>query len=142
MLAAELGDVVPAADVGVRDLARGPDLGQKRRAPHRILGQGAGQELERYGLADLQVVCAVDLTHPALAERGHDSITARDEGPGSETRGVGRDVRPLRGVIRGFRGRKQALVRSLGRRHPASRWKAGCRIAGIAATTPTQDANT
>ena len=68
VLPVDLADVVDAADVGMRDLARDAHLGvealEPRRDPRARL---AREELQRDRLAELQVVGAVDLAHAAAA---------------------------------------------------------------------------
>src|SRR5438552_15318802 len=81
-----LADVEDAADIRVRDLARDADLGEKSLAPHGIGGERARQEFQRDRSAELEVVGAVHLAHPAATEQPDDAIspgdhTARREAP-------------------------------------------------------------
>jgi hypothetical protein len=64
-----LADVVGAADVAVRDGAGEADFVVELREPCRIAGELIRQQLERDRLSELQIVSAVDLAHPAAAER-------------------------------------------------------------------------
>ncbi len=76
-----LGDVVDAADVGVGDLPGVPHLAAKAVKRHRVAGHALGQELQRDGLAQLQVIGAIDLTHPATAEQADDAVTRAESRP-------------------------------------------------------------
>ena len=71
--ALRLADVVHAADVAVRDAPRDPHLAAEARE-HLLAAGGAGQELERDGLAEREVVGAIDLAHAALAQERHDPV--------------------------------------------------------------------
>ena len=82
--AVDLADVVHAADVLVRDLAREPHLGVELREPHRVGLERRRQELQRDRLPELEVVGAVDLAHPALALAIDDAVAAVEEGAGLE----------------------------------------------------------
>ena len=72
-----LADVVDAADVRMRDLARQLDLGEEPRAAQLVVAELRGQELQGDRLAQLQVVGPVDLAHAAAAQPGHDAIAPR-----------------------------------------------------------------
>ena len=76
-VALEFADVVHAADVRMRDLPRHPHFGVELRQARGIAIDGLRQELQRDGLAELQIVGAVDLAHPALAEPPDDAVAAR-----------------------------------------------------------------
>ena len=54
-----LRDVVDAVDAGVEHLAGGADLVELALKPALVTLQGFPQELQRHGLAELQVVGAV-----------------------------------------------------------------------------------
>ena len=95
MLALELADVVNAADVGMRNLARNADLVQKPLEQDTVGGQRRRQEFQRDRLAQLQIGSAVDLAHPAPADERDDAVAAGDKSAGQETLLVGR----RRGVV-------------------------------------------
>ena len=80
----DLADVVDAADVGVRDLARRPDLVVELREPDGIGADRVGQELQRDRLAEAEVVGAVDLAHAALAEEADDAEPSVEHRTGRE----------------------------------------------------------
>ncbi len=73
-------DVVDAADVGMRDLARHPDFGVELRQARRILVDVRREELQRDRLTELQVVGAVDLAHAAATEAFDDPVASAEEG--------------------------------------------------------------
>ena len=75
----DLADVVDAADVRMRDLARDPDLGVESGEPIGLVRHRVGQELERDGLAELEVVRAVDLAHAAAPEQSSDAVSIDQE---------------------------------------------------------------
>jgi hypothetical protein len=79
---AHLDDVVDAAHVGVRHPAADAHLAVELLQPLRR--QRAVEEFQRDRLAELDVVGAVDLAHPALAQERHDPVSAREHGPGRE----------------------------------------------------------
>ncbi len=65
--AVDLVDVVHAAHVGVRDLARHADFGMELCQPRRIAVDVGRQELQRDRLTELQIVGAIHLAHAAAA---------------------------------------------------------------------------
>src|SRR4029079_19589497 len=65
MLAAGFADVVHAAHVGVRDLARETHFLMKPDQPIGSMRDLARQELQRNGLSELQVLGAIDFAHAA-----------------------------------------------------------------------------
>ena len=71
-----LRHVVHAADRGVRDLARQPHLAVEPLETVRVGADPAGQELQRHGLVEAQVVGAVDLAHAAAADQADDAVAA------------------------------------------------------------------
>src|SRR5713226_7797539 len=87
-----LHDVVEPAHARVGDLAA--DLHLFVETAERLRGENAAHELERYFLAELRVLRAVNLPHPASFDEGDDAIAVREHCPRSK---------PGRGV--GFRGR-------------------------------------
>ena len=74
----DVDDVVDAADVRMRDLAPGADLAQ------RLVG--GRNELQRDGVAEFQIIRAVDLAHPAAAERPDDAKSLGDDRPRHQLR--------------------------------------------------------
>jgi hypothetical protein len=72
-----LADVVHAADVRVRDLARDLHFLTEAFQPVRVVRR-FGEELEGDRLVEGEVVGAVDLAHPAAAEQGDDPVPARE----------------------------------------------------------------
>ena len=69
-VALRLADVVDAAHVGMRDLARDAHLAVEALQPLGSSAQRLGQELQGHRLAELQVVRAVDLAHARRARAG------------------------------------------------------------------------
>ena len=67
---------------GMRDLAREADLGVKAREAAQRRATLLRQELERDRLAELQVIGAIDLAHPAFAQQADDAVAIREHGPG------------------------------------------------------------
>ena len=80
--AVDLADVVHAADVLVGDLARDAHLVVELRETRGIGGDGLGEELQRHGLVEPQVVGAVHLAHPAASKQPDDAIAVVDDGAG------------------------------------------------------------
>ena len=74
--AVRFADVVNAAEVRMRQLARDADLVVKACHRARTRSGGFGQELERNLLVQLQVGRAIDLAHAALPEERDDAIAA------------------------------------------------------------------
>jgi hypothetical protein len=79
-VAVELIDVVDAADVWMRHLARHADFGVELRQPRRIAIDIAGQELQRDRLSELEVIRAVDLAHASASEPADDAVAAAEDG--------------------------------------------------------------
>ena len=69
----------------MRDLARDAHLGQEPLAPDGIVGERAGQELQRDRRPELEVVGAVDLAHAAAAEQPDDAVAAGEHRSRRET---------------------------------------------------------
>ena len=105
VLAFDLVDVVDAADVRVRDLPREADLGVEAREEPGVGGDRLREELQGDGLAELQVVGAVDLAHPAAAEEADDPVAPADH----RSRREGAEVDRVRG--REAAGRRRRLGR-------------------------------
>ena len=84
-IAFDLADVVDATDVGVRDVPRRSDFVVELREPARVGREVLGQKLQRHGLAQTQIVGAVDLAHPAAAEQAGHAVPAVEHGPRRES---------------------------------------------------------
>src|SRR4029077_13405355 len=67
-------DVEDPADVGMRDLAGKTHFGVKALQSIFVAGKRYRQELERNGLAEFQIICAVNLAHAAFANERDDAI--------------------------------------------------------------------
>ena len=72
-------EVVEAADVLVRHLARRAQLVVELREVRRIAGDPFGQELQRDRLIERQIVGAIDFAHAAAAEQRDQPIAAGDD---------------------------------------------------------------
>ena len=81
-LAVDFAEIVNAADVGMRNLARDADFVAEARQSGFIAGHACGQKFERDRLLQRQVVGAVDLAHSAFAEQRDDAIALREQSPG------------------------------------------------------------
>ena len=75
--AVPLADVMNPADIGMRDLAGGARLVAQAR---RQGGLVAAQELQRDGLAEREIVGAIDLAHAAATEQADDAVARRRGG--------------------------------------------------------------
>ena len=51
---------------------------------HRIFGELGWKEFQRHRLAQLQIVCPVDFTHPAAAEQPDNAVAVGKDGSGCE----------------------------------------------------------
>jgi len=71
-----VAEIVEAADVLVRHLARDAQLVVELREPRRIGGGALGQELQRDRLIEREVVGAVDLAHAAAPQQADDAEAA------------------------------------------------------------------
>jgi hypothetical protein len=74
MLAVEFRDVIHAADIRMRQLPRDANLGKEPFAPHRIVRQCFGKKLKSDGLAEFQIIGAIDFPHPAASHEPDDAI--------------------------------------------------------------------
>lgn len=86
----ELPDIEDAADVRVRHLPGRADLPVKPGQRGGVAQERLRQKLQGDRLIELEVVGAIDLTHPACAEKPRDSIAPGDDGPGREPFAPGR----------------------------------------------------
>ena len=77
-------DVVDAADVGVRHLARDADFVVEARQGAIVGGGGLGEELQGDGLAQGQVGGAIDLAHAAASQQSGDAVARGHHGAGQE----------------------------------------------------------
>ena len=121
MLAAGFADVVHAAHVRMGDLPREPNFLVEARQPVGAMGDLLRQELESDGLAELQVVGAIDLAHAAAAQQADDAVAAGEHRAGNELRAVER-VR-----------RRQPIGRGHGQRRRVRRVHAGAACRAVAA---------
>ena len=80
----DFAEIVDAADVGVRHLARDADLVAESLERRLMVRDRLGQKFERHRLVERQVVGAVDLAHAALAEHGDDAVAPAEQFSGSE----------------------------------------------------------
>jgi hypothetical protein len=90
-VAVQLADVVDPANVGMGDLERDADLVQEALVAVRVPRQRPGQELQRHGLAQFEVVRAVDLAHPAAPEQADDAVAVCQHRAGEELALLERD---------------------------------------------------
>ena len=103
---------------GARPAGRcGPRRRSARGGPCPI-GQMPRQELQRHGLAELQIVGAVDLAHAAAAEQADDPVALGEDRAGRETAGLDRvgrrepaDFRRGRRAPRRLRHRRGGEIR-------------------------------
>ena len=77
-------DVVDAADVGVRDLARDADFVVEAREGAIVGGGGLGQEFQGHGLAQGQVGGAIDFAHAAASQQSRDAVAPGHHGARQE----------------------------------------------------------
>ena len=133
--ARRLRPVVDAAHVGMRNLpGRCVPLAEARQ---RLLigAEGGGQELQRHGLFQRQILGAVHLAHPAAPQQRHNAVPpaqhlSRSEPPGRFSAGTagegGRGSRPRRGPRSRRGGRHRARGQRVAlRREAAGRAEAG-----------------
>ena len=81
-----LADVVDAADVAVRNLARYANLSVKARERRAVQRERFGQELQRDGLFERQVFGAVDLAHATASQEADDAVALVEDRAGDEAR--------------------------------------------------------
>ena len=84
ILTLQLAEVIDAADVGMGHLARHAHLIAETRERLFVSGEGLREEFEGYLLFQDQVVGAVHLAHPSLAQEGDHTVAAAEEGPRRE----------------------------------------------------------
>ena len=115
VLAVDLADVVDAADVGVRDLARDAHLGVEALEAVLLRSESPRQELQRDRLAELQVVGAIDLAHAAAPEQADDPVALGEHRAGREAAGLDRIGRGQPADLRGRRAAPPRRLRDRGR---------------------------
>ena len=81
-LAVHLADVVNAADVLMRNLARDANLVVETGQQVHVVPGRFREKLQRDRLAQDEIVGPKNLAHPAFAEAGDDSIPAGQKGAG------------------------------------------------------------
>ena len=79
-----VAEVVEAADVLVRHLARDAQLVVKLREPAVVGGDAAGQELQGDRLIEREVVGAIHFAHAAASEQRDQAVAAGDDRAGRE----------------------------------------------------------
>jgi hypothetical protein len=79
-----LADVEHAADVRMRDQARHPNFGVDLHQPRRVAIDRLRQKLQGDGLAQFQIVRAVDLAHAPFSQASDDAVAAVEESAGRE----------------------------------------------------------
>ena len=84
VLPVHLGDVVHAADVRVRKLTGDADFREEALAANGIVRKCPRQEFQGDRLAELQIIGAVHLPHPAATEQADDAIAVGKDYAGSE----------------------------------------------------------
>ena len=82
--AVDLADVIHAAHVRVRDLARQAHFAVEPGEQPRIARCCLGQELERDGLLQLEIGRAIDLAHATAPDEADDPIAVSQERAGRE----------------------------------------------------------
>ncbi len=75
MPAVDLADVVNAADILVRHLTGHAHFTMETRERGAVAQQVFGKKLQRDGLAQFEIVGAIDFAHAAFSEQAHDAIT-------------------------------------------------------------------
>ena len=124
-----VAEVVQAADVLVRDLARDAQLVVELRPARGIAPRRLGQELQRDRLIEREVVGPIDLAHAAAAEQRHEAIAAGDDGAGRKgrQRGVqgGGNLRQLRLPVAPYASRRRRPSKGNTTIRPAHRTTAG-----------------
>ena len=78
-LPVDLGDVVQAADIRMRDLSADAHFFVKARGVAVMR-----EKLQRDALTEFEIVGAVDLAHPALSDQRHDAVTLAEDRAGRE----------------------------------------------------------
>ena len=75
LLAIRFADVVHATNAGVRNLARNAHFAVEPVERYFVVRYGFGQKLQRYRLAQFEIIGAIDLAHAALSEDADDAVT-------------------------------------------------------------------
>ena len=78
-LAFDLAEIVHAADIGMRDLARDADFIVEAAEGGWIARGHFGQEFERHLLAEREIVRAIDFSHAAAAEERNDPVAIGEQ---------------------------------------------------------------
>jgi len=86
--ATTLADVVHAANIWMRNLAREFDFLMEFGDPVDVAGEFVRQKLEGYRLPEFQVFRPIHFTHAAAADQADDPITVGQHRPGNELRAV------------------------------------------------------
>jgi hypothetical protein len=88
--AVHFADVVYAADVGMRDLARNPDLAVETFEQPGIAGGGFREKLQGYRLVELEIDGAIDLAHAASADQTENAVAIGQDRSGVKAPFFGR----------------------------------------------------
>ncbi len=84
-LTVDFAEVVDAADVGVGNLAGDADFTAEAVEGALVVDHFARQEFQCHGLAEDEIVGAIDLAHTSFAEQADNAIALGEEGAGRET---------------------------------------------------------
>ena len=84
-LAVDLAHVIHAANIGMGHSPRHSHFVAKAFEQPLIAGGFVGKKLHRDGLAERQIVRAVDLAHAAFAQQSDDAVARRDQPSGKES---------------------------------------------------------
>jgi hypothetical protein len=106
-LAVGLAEVVNPADVVMRDLSSGAHLLVESRQSRRIANRPGWQELQGHGLAECEVIRAINLAHSAAAEEADDAIAAGEDRSGGSNRGRRSQMRCADASGAGDRGHRR-----------------------------------
>jgi hypothetical protein len=90
MLAVYFTDVVNPTNIRMRDLARVPHLRMKRGEGSGIALNGGGKKLQRYNVAELEILSAVDLAHSTSPQQSDYPVSLGKESAGRESPALGR----------------------------------------------------
>jgi hypothetical protein len=103
--------VVNAANVAMRNLTRRPYFPVKARERRAIGRKCFGQKLQSDGLAQFEIICAIDFAHAAASQETDDAIASGERSAGREPRVVNRIKRGggTRGIDIRFAPRRAAF---------------------------------
>jgi hypothetical protein len=84
-VAVDFADVVDPADVGVRDPPRNAHFILEALEQSLVACGLVWKKLEGYGLAESEIVGAVNLAHPAFSEQRNDAVAPGQQAPRKES---------------------------------------------------------